>query len=452
MWYNRGSGLGRITVYVSRPGWVLFLPSFPSRIRKLKRQVKNKQTLTLLSLLGVRLSFFDFLFGTDDLSARQELAAGYVEQWPLESPFADASGLERLTFESLYGLPNDATAISITRKTAMSIPAIAKARNLICTSIARMPLIAEKAQRPLSTQPTFLTEIQTGVPNFQTVSWIVDGLIFHGRAFLLIEGRQSNGLPSSLRFVPEWNAEVNDNGELVKAFDKPVARGSWLRIDAHHEGLLTYGADLIRDSKELERVAAEVGANPVPQILFKQLPGGAPMSSEEASNFLAQWTSKVRARYGSARFINSAVEAQQLGQAAENLLIEGRNYLAIQAARALGIPAYFLDASVDGASLTYSNSAGKNRELIDSALAPYMAAIEQTLSLYLPSGTVVEFDTSALLRGDTKERYETYASAITAGFLTVNEVRALENLDPLPEPEPVIPSVPESTPEEISND
>ncbi|MFE4078213.1 phage portal protein [Paenarthrobacter sp. YIM B13468] len=395
------------------------------------------------------MAFFDFLFGTDDLSARQELAASYVEGWPLESPFADASGLERLTFESLYGLPADNTNIVINRKTAMSIPAIAKARNLVCTSIARMPLIAEKAQRPLDNQPTFLTQIQTGVPNFQTVSWIVDGLIFYGRAFLLIEGKQSNGLPSSLRFVPEWKAEINEDGQLTKAFDKPVARGSYIRIDAHHEGLLSFGADLIRDTKELERTAAEVGANPVPSIVLKYKAG---LSQEEQTALLASWSSNRRKRYGSVAAANDAVDVQQLGQAAENLLIEGRNYLVIQAARALGIPAYFLDGSVDGASLTYSNSAGKNRELIDSALAPYMAAIEQTLSLYLPAGTVAEFDTSALLRGDTKERMDMYSVAITAGIYTVNEVREMENLDPLLEPEPANPPAPEPITEEPTND
>ncbi|UVJ37979.1 phage portal protein [Arthrobacter sp. CJ23] len=394
------------------------------------------------------MGFFDYLFGTDNLPARQEVAASYIEEWPLASPFTDNSGLERLTFESLYGLPSDASNVPITRKTAMSIPAIAKSRSLIATSIARMPLIAEKAQRPLATQPSFLNQLQAGVPNFQTVTWIVDGLIFYGRSFLLIEGRQSNGLPASLRLVPEWNAEVNEHGELIKAFDRPVSRGSYIRIDAHHEGLLNFAGDLIRDTKELERVAAEVGANPVPSILLKQTKGQ--MTQDEITALLGQWSSARRKRYGSVAFANDSVDAQSMGQAAENLLIEGRNFQVLQLARALSIPAYFLDGSVDGASLTYTNTAGKNRELIE-AISPYMVAIEQTLSLYLPAGTVAEFDTSALLRGDTKERMDMYAVALTAGIYTVNEVRAMENLDALPGPEPVTPPAPEPTTEESPN-
>jgi phage portal protein BeeE len=68
-----------------------------------------------------------------------------------------------------------------------------------------------------------------------------------------------------------------------------------------------------------------------------------------------------------------------------------------------------------------------------------MISIEQTLSMYLPAGTVVEFDTSALLRGDTKERMDMYSVAITAGVYTANEAREMENLEPLDEPAPVVP-------------
>jgi phage portal protein BeeE len=90
-----------------------------------------------------------------------------------------------------------------------------------------------------------------------------------------------------------------------------------------------------------------------------------------------------------------------------------------------------VDATVAGASLNYSNQASRNRELLD-ALTAFITSIEQTISLYLPNGTEVKFDTSELLKEDTKGRYENYAIALTNGFLTKDEVRALENLEPLP--------------------
>lgn len=375
------------------------------------------------------MSFLDYLFGAAEIPARQEINASYME---LASPVADSSHLESMVMQDLFGVSYDSTTVTINRKTAMSIPAIAKGRNIIATSIARMPLVAEKNNRPLATQPAFLTQLQTGTPNFTTVSWIVDGMIFYGRAFLLITERAANGTPKTFRFVPEYEAETKD-GVLVKAFGNKVTPGTYVRIDAHHEGLLNYAGELIRDVKELERTAAEVGANPNPSLVLKVKNGA---SDESVAALKSTWTGSRRKRYGSVGVINESVDVQSIGQASENLLIEGRNYQVVQVGRAMGIPAYFLDGSVAGASLTYTNVSGKNRQLIDEALAPYMISIEQTLSLYLPTGTSVEFDTSALLRGDTKERYDAYAVALGAGFFTINEVRELENLEPLPEPTP----------------
>lgn len=393
------------------------------------------------------MSWFDYLFGaTTDIPSRQGVTASYIESYDIASPFATDNSLEELTMNHLL-LNSDESVIPINRKTAMSIPAIAKGRNLISTTIARMPLVAEKNNRPLATQPPFLTQLQNGVPNFTTIAWIVDGLIFYGRSFLLIEERTSTGQPKSFRFVPEWEAET-ENGVLKKAYGKTVPANGYIRIDAHHEGLLNYAQELIRDVKELERTAAEVGASPVPSVILQQQAGTAPLSAEEKATLLATWSAKRRKRFGSTAFLNPSITAEVVGAPAENLLIEGRNYAVLQVGRAMGIPAYFLDGSVDGASLTYSNVAGKNRQLIDEALAPYMVSIEQTLSMYLPAGSNIEFDTSALLRGDTKERMDMYAVAITAGVYTVNEARELENLEPIDAPEPVAPVPTEDITEE----
>lgn len=369
---------------------------------------------------------------------RAELSAAYINEASVyagvESPWADDSHLVTLTLADVFG--TDTSGIVINRKTAMSIPAIAKARNLIATSIGRMPLVAEKNNRPLKNQPSMLAQMQAGVPNFHTIVWIIDGLFFYGRAFLLITERNANGSIKTLRFAPEWKVETKD-GLLIKAFGKDVKPTDYIRIDAHHEGLLNYAAEMIRDVKELERTAAEVGGNPTPSVILKQKPGTAPLTSDEKTNLLAAWSTARRKRFGSTAFLNSAIEAEVVGQAAENLLIEGRNFAVLQAARMVGVPAYFLDGSVDGASLTYSNATLKNRQLVDEALAPYMVAIEQTLSMYLPNGTKAEFDTNVLLRGDLKERVDVYKNGIEAGLWTVNEVRAMENLDPREEaPEP----------------
>ncbi len=343
---------------------------------------------------------------------------------------------------SLYGLTPD--TLPVNRTSAMQIASIAKGRNLIVTSIARMPLKATRNGTQATNQPTLLTQLEVGTPNFITLSWTVDSMLFHGRAFWLITGKTFDGRPLHIKYVPESQVETKD-GQLVKAFGKTVSRADFIRLDANNEGFLAYGSGVIREAQEIELAAREAGASPVPSIVLKQSEGN-PLTQEEISSLVAQWAAARRKRGGSVAYANKSIDVESLGQHAENLLIEGRNYAALQVARALGLPAWAVDATVAGASLNYSNQASRNRELID-ALTGFMTSIEQTLSLFLPSGTEVKFDTAELLKGDTKERYDAYAIGLAAGFLTKDEVRARENLDPLPVEEQEAPEIPAERPE-----
>lgn len=347
----------------------------------------------------------------------------------LESPWADTSNLETLTLANLYGLTPD--TLPMNRSGAMAIPSLAKGRNLICGAVSRLPLVALKGTTPVATQPSFLQQLQTGVPNIVTLAWAIDGMIFHGRAWFLISARLTTGQPSALQLVPEADADVED-GVLVRAFGKPVKRSDVIRIDAIHEGILNFGRDALREAATIERLAAEVGANPVPNVVLKQREG-ADLTREQRDELLAGWRAARTKKGGSVAFVNKAIDAEAFGQAAENLLIDGRNQSSLQMSRLLGLPAWAVDASVQGQSLSYSNQASRNRELLD-AVNPFIEAIEQTLSMWLPYGTQAKFDTSELLLDDTKTRYESLAVAISAGILTPNEARARENLAPLDEP------------------
>jgi phage portal protein BeeE len=52
---------------------------------------------------------------------------------------------------------------------------------------------------------------------------------------------------------------------------------------------------------------------------------------------------------------------------------------------------------------------------------------------YLPRGQYAKMNVDALLRPDTKSRYEAHKIALDSGFLTLDEVRELENREPIAE-------------------
>jgi HK97 family phage portal protein len=82
---------------------------------------------------------------------------------------------------------------------------------------------------------------------------------------------------------------------------------------------------------------------------------------------------------------------------------------------------------------TYSNSDQESRALVVRCLAPMARRVEQAMNATLLTDTArkslfVEHDLAGLLRGDMKARYDAYSVGRNGGWLSVNEIRSLENM------------------------
>ena len=115
---------------------------------------------------------------------------------------------------------------------------------------------------------------------------------------------------------------------------------------------------------------------------------------------------------------------------AELQLLDVRKVNVISVARIFGIPARLMLTSGDGDSKTYANMEQESILFVRHTLMPYMREIEVALSELLPDD--VRFNVDGFLRPDTTTRYAAHKVAIEAGFLTIDEVRAIEGLNPLP--------------------
>lgn len=110
-------------------------------------------------------------------------------------------------------------------------------------------------------------------------------------------------------------------------------------------------------------------------------------------------------------------------------------------ARILVIPPHLL---MDLADAKWANITEQNRDYLTRTLRPWLIKFASELERKLLSvgerkNLYIEFDTTTLLQADTTTRYAAYNVAITAGFLTVDEVRKQENLPPLPvKPAPAV--------------
>lgn len=87
---------------------------------------------------------------------------------------------------------------------------------------------------------------------------------------------------------------------------------------------------------------------------------------------------------------------------------------------------------------SYASTSEANREFYIDTLMADLKMYEDELGYKLftneeiARGYYVKFNADVIMRGDTKTRYEAYAQAIQNGFKTPNEIRALEEDEPLP--------------------
>ena len=81
--------------------------------------------------------------------------------------------------------------------------------------------------------------------------------------------------------------------------------------------------------------------------------------------------------------------------------------------------------------MTYSNVEQDWLGFVRFTLTKYLRKIEEALTTFTPRGQTVRFQISALLRSDTLTRYQAHQIALNAGFMTLNEIRAIESLPPL---------------------
>jgi len=117
----------------------------------------------------------------------------------------------------------------------------------------------------------------------------------------------------------------------------------------------------------------------------------------------------------------------------EQEFIAQRELSAREVARVMRVPAHMIDAAT-GDSMTYANTQQQARAFLDFSLRPWLVRIEQAFTNdpdLCPGGAYLSFDTDALVRMDPDGRAAFYKAGIEGGWLTIDEIRAREDLPPI---------------------
>jgi HK97 family phage portal protein len=173
------------------------------------------------------------------------------------------------------------------------------------------------------------------------------------------------------------------------------------------------------------------GNNARPGVILES---SNPIPVEAAERLRENWE---RMHRGSDRAFRTAVlpagvSAKELSGSNEAAqFLETRQYQVIEICRAFRVPPHMIQ---DLTRSTYSNIEVQGTEFVQHCLLPHLKRWEAAIArdLIVDDETYFsEHSVSGLLRGDHASRSAYYVAALTHGWMSVNEVRELENLNPI---------------------
>lgn len=323
-------------------------------------------------------------------------------------------------------------------KTALGIPAIYRGVSLIADAIGALELCAYRNKREVTPTPQILVRPVPTETRMETISAMAASLIIHGNYVAVLGDAGLNGYPESIYPVSPDRVEVSrEKGRIVYKIDEVTYdRSQIFHIknfvmpgDLVGRGILAIAKQALGKEIAINEYASRYfdgGVNPTAVIKS----ANPDLTQEEADALKTAWMAMYSSRNRSPVVMNSSTDFEVLSSnAAESQLVEAQTAGLTEAANILGLPPYFLGSP--NSSRTYSNVEQENLQLIKWSIQPIAERIEAAFSDLLVRGQVAKFKYESLLKTDTLSRYQAYQTALSSGFLSVDEIREYENLDPM---------------------
>lgn len=269
-----------------------------------------------------------------------------------------------------------------------------------------------------------------------------------GNAYSMIERRQIDSQPVSLWPVHYTRVTPRraDDGGLIYEVRNDNAKPSYVdSMDMLHcpsmmsdDGIM--GKGVIRNAREsigFGLATERYGANwfqgqGIPRVIVSH---PSKLSPEARMNFRKEW----REIHGGATGDRVALLAEGATVAPLNLSQEDSQFLQTrqhnieEIARWYGVPPHKLQHLLRA---TFSNIEEQNIDFVIDSLIPWLKIWEQELwrKLLTPeeqASMFFEFNVMALLRGNSAGRSAYFQAMLTNGVMNRNEVRAIENYNPV---------------------
>lgn len=336
----------------------------------------------------------------------------------------------------------------VTQDNVFKVNAIFSAVSLISDTVATLPVDCfirrDGARFPFRPKPTWVTkpDVDTTTIAFWSaniVSLLLDGNIFT-RVF-----RDADGNIVNLVVLNPLKVEIKRNGlgRVMYQYDgspKMLSSDEIIHIpDVVKPGELR-GVSRVEALKDnfglaiaLESYAARFFGQGATSNGVIEFPGN--LTPDQAKNLVDGFDArhkgfrkahKTGVLFGGAKYVKTTVD----NDAAQ--FIDSRRLAVEDVARAFNIPTHLL--GLPGTN-TYSSVEQNNIAFVVHTLRPIVQKLESGYSVLLntvPGGeqAFLKFNMDGLLRADVQSRMAAYSVGLQSGFLTINDVRRLEDLTP----------------------
>ena len=342
------------------------------------------------------------------------------------------------------------SGVTITESTAMGIPAVYACVRVLTEAIASLPLITyerfpngdRERARGFSLYGLLHDSPNPLMTSFELRELLVGHLCLRGNAYCFIE-RENGEVVALWPLHPDKvTVELSGRGLVYKHSPGGNEKIYQMQDILHIRGLGDDGIvgfsplNLLRDAFGYAKAVGEYSAN---YFQNDASPGGilsSPncLSQQAHDNLRAAWTAghTGKGKHHRVAIMDSDLKWQSIGATPQDSqMIESAKFSVVEIARVFRVP---LNLVMDYERSTYSNVTEQNRSFLIHTLQPWLTRIEQAMTKSLLTESekdkyIIEHLTQGFLRADTKDRYEAYKIGIEAGFLTIDEVRQLENMN-----------------------
>ena len=341
-------------------------------------------------------------------------------------------------------LPSRESLPDATDEQALGVVSVYRALQILTTSAGQLPLRLER-QGEVVTDGRLPKLVRKPDPEMDRSDWIeqaVLSLALSGNLFLR-KVTDRNGALIAARILPPAEVSITRNPK-TRVVNYHHRGEKLTAADVHHQTLMRLpGKD--RGLGPIQAARNEIGsAVDVRDYATNWFHGsGQPTgllvskgakTAEEAKAQRDRWNEAAADEDNptGVRVIGGDTEYHPLLLSPEDAQwLEVRQFSVTEFARLFGIPSTLMLAAVEGTAMTYSNVEQEWLAFTRFTLMQYLRKIEEALTEISPLGQTIRVDVDVLLRSDTKSRYDAHRVGLEAGFLTLDEVREIENLPPL---------------------